>query len=208
MHKCLKEGFIKRSISILFNFFFVASVASIVACASSPSTLPPPVIIYEPVESEQANPEAQAVKCEPEKLVVDIKANDALKQLAMGNQWHKEYDFTAAFEAYENVLSQRASFLTDAYALWGLVTLYLDRANPDYSRDKAEDAVYVLEKRIQSALSGDGAAEAEVLWFSAQAMIKADRGKDRVVDENQRLRKELAQRDEAIQRLREVTVGR
>ena len=47
-----------------------------------------------------------------------------------------------------------------------------------------------------------------MLKHAVKVMLDADISKDLVVAENRRLASELAERDEALQRLRELTVGR
>jgi hypothetical protein len=146
-----------------------------------------------------------ALACEPE---IDLASEAAVRKLSLGNEWHGEGRYKAAFDAYEAVLAEHASLLTDAYALWGMVALRLDRDNPDYSRDAAQTVAYVLDQRAGDAINSETAAEARLLWFAAKIMIEADADKDRVIVENRKLEGELEQRDEAIQRLRELTVGR
>ena len=84
----------------------------------------------------------------------------------------------------------------------------LDRENPAYSREAAQTAIYVLDQLVQQALTGEASNEARLLWFSAELMITSDVSKDQVMAENVQLNKELAQREEAIQRLRELTLGK
>ncbi len=146
-----------------------------------------------------------ALACEPE---IDLASEAAVRKLSLGNEWHGEGRYQAAFDAYEAVLAEHASLLTDAYALWGMVALRLDRDNPDYSRDAAQTVAYVLDQRVGDAINSEAAAEARLLWFAVKIMIEADADKDKVMVENRKLEGELEQRDEAIQRLRELTVGR
>lgn len=150
-------------------------------------------------------PVVEPAVCEPEP---DLATEAAVRKLVLGNEWHKEGRYSAALEAYEAVLVEHASLLADAYALWGIIALHLDRDNPAYDRDRARTVSYVLNQRASKALKDEAAAEARLLWFSAQTMLVADVSKDNVVSENRNLRKELAEREEAIQRLRELTVGR
>ena len=96
----------------------------------------------------------------------------------------------------------------DAYALWGIIAVRLDRDNPNYSRESARTVSYVLDQRIRDGLPGEATAEAQLLKFSVDMMLAADVSKDNVVAENRKLEEELGQREEAIQRLRELTVGR
>ena len=90
----------------------------------------------------------------------------------------------------------------------GIIALRLDRDNPDYSRESAVTVNFVLEQRLDGAADGDRNAEARLLRYAVKLMLDADVSKDNVVAENRRLASELAERDEALQRLREVTVGR
>lgn len=159
-----------------------------------------------PVVSQPACPVVAPVACkQPEP---DLATEAAVRKLVLGNDWHREGRYSAALEAYESVLVEQASLLADAYALWGIIALRLDRENPDYDRENAKTVSYVLDQRIRNAKVDEARAEARLLWFSVQTMLVADVSKDNVVTENLRLRKELAQREEAIQRLRELTVGR
>jgi len=177
-----------------------ACLLLLAACATPPPP-PLPCIAPPPLEPVVAPP---APTCEPE---IDLATEAAMRKLGLGNEWHQEGRYEAAFEAYEAVLAEHASLLADAYALWGIVSLRLDRDNPGYSRDAAQTVTYVLDQRASQAAEGEAAAEARLLWFAAKIMIEADISKDKVVAENRRLRGELEQRDEAIQRLRELTVG-
>ncbi|MGB2271704.1 MAG: hypothetical protein ACPH15_01660 [Pseudomonadales bacterium] len=143
--------------------------------------------------------------CEPD---IDLATESSLRKLTLANEWHSAMQYQSAFEAYEAVLAEHSSLLSDAYALWGIIALRLDRENPDYNREAAQTAIYVLDQRVQQALTGEAANEARLLWFSTQLMIAADVSKDQVMSENIQLNKELAQREEAIQRLRELTLGK
>lgn len=193
------------------SIFFVALASlALTACASpasqkhsAKSQIKEPV---QPVVNVQpVCPVVEVPACEPE---VDLATEAALRKLALGNEWHSQTRYSAALEAYEAVLVENASLLADAYALWGIIALQLDRENPNYDRDKARTVAYVLDQRVRDAAKDEAVAEARLLWFSAQAMLTADVSKDNVVQENRKLRKELAEREEAIQRLRELTVGR
>ena len=53
----------------------------------------------------------------------------------------------------------------------------------------------------------DVANEARLLRLTASLLVKADVNKDQVMLENSQLLDELAQRDEAIKRLRELTLA-
>lgn len=178
-------------------------VVILTACAS-PAPPPPPPKIIEPIVvpiAEVAEPEI----CEPD---IDLATEAAVRKLALGNEWHREGRYAVALEAYESVLVEHASLLADGYALWGIIALRLDRDNPAYNREAARTVSYVLDQRIRDAVEGEATAEVGLLWFSVEVMLAADISKDNVVIENRRLRSELAQREEAIQRLRELTVGR
>lgn len=170
------------------------------ACATAPEPPPPAPVIIEPIPQ----PAPEPVACEPE---IDLGTEAAVRKLALANEWHGEMRYQSAFEAYESVLSEHASLLSDAYALWGIIAIRLDRDNPQYSREAAQTAIYVLDQRARQALEGEAANEARLLWFSAKIMIEADVSKDKVVAENRQLKSELGQRDEAIKRLRELTLG-
>ena len=143
--------------------------------------------------------------CEPD---IDLATESVLRKLALANEWHKAKQYQSAFEAYESALAEHSSLLSDAYALWGIIALRLDRENSAYSREAAQTAIYVLDQRVKQALTGEASNEARLLWFSAALMITADVSKDQVMAENIQLNKELAQREEAIQRLRELTLGK
>lgn len=174
----------------------------LLGCAAT-ATAPATVQALEPVAPAPAA--VAAADCEPE---IDLLTEAAMRKLQLGNEWHLEKRYKVSLEAYEAVLAEHASLLADAYALSGILALRLDRANPDYSRESAQTVSQVLQQRIEAALQGEAAQEARLLWFAAQIMLEADVSKDKVVADNRYLRSELAQRDEALQRLRELTVGR
>ena len=176
-----------------------ASLLLLASCAGQTSTAQP-----EPVIEQQPEPVIVQTVCEPE---IDLVTEAAKRKLALANEWHRERRYEAAFEAYESVLAEHASLLADAYALWGIVAIRLDRDNPDYDREAARTAIYVLEQRTQAALQSEAKNEAQLLLFSTKVMIDADVSKDGVVAENRKLREELAQREEAIKRLKELTLG-
>lgn len=197
------------------------------ACA----TLPPEPLPLPP-EPEPAPVVVEPVVCKPE---INLKEIAALRKLALATEWHREQRYESAYEAYESILAEQASVLTDAHALWGIIALRLDRDNPGYSRDSAKTAMYVLENRfsdmslrasvddIDEALFGDDHADhvererfakqveaqqqAKLLWFSAKIMVDADVSKDQVVIENKQLGEELVQREAALKRLKELTLG-
>ena len=54
----------------------------------------------------------------------------AINQLILAHQMHEQGDYAAALEIYGAVLVDKASLLSDAYALLGLIALGLDRDNP------------------------------------------------------------------------------
>lgn len=179
----------------------VATLLVLLAACVSPPPAPTQQCIAPPVQPVVVAP---TPVCEPE---IDLATEAALRKLNLGNEWHREGRYDASFEAYEAVLAEHASLLADAYALWGIVSLRLDRDNPAYSRDAAQTVAYVLDQRAADAVQGEAAEEARLLWYSVKVMLAADISKDKVVDQNRTLRKELEQREEAIQRLRELTVG-
>ena len=131
----------------------------------------------------------------------------AINQLILAHQMHEQGDYAAALEIYEAVLVDEASVLSDAYALLGLIALGLDRDNPAYSRETASNTLHVFHQRIDQAAMTDVANEARLLRLTASLLVKADVNKDQVMLENSQLLDELAQRDEAIKRLRELTLA-
>ena len=131
----------------------------------------------------------------------------AINQLILAHQMHEQGDYAAALEIYEAVLVAKASVLSDAYALLGLIALGLDRDNPAYSRETASNTLHVFHQRIDQAAMTDVANEARLLRLTASLLVKADVNKDQVMLENSQLLDELAQRDEAIKRLRELTLA-
>ena len=131
----------------------------------------------------------------------------AINQLILAYQKHEQGNYAVALEIYEAVLVDRASLLIDAYALLGLIALGLDRDNPAYSRETASNTLHVLHQRIDQTAKTDVANEARLLCLTASLLLKADVNKDQVMLENSQLLDELAQRDEAIKRLRELTLA-
>ena len=131
----------------------------------------------------------------------------AINQLILAHQRHEEGNYAAALEIYESVLVDKASLLSDAYALLGLIALGLDRDNPGYSRETASNTLHVFHQRIDEAAKTDVANEARLLRLVASLLLKNDVNKDQVMLENSQLLDELAQRDEAIKRLRELTLA-
>ena len=137
----------------------------------------------------------------------DAALTTAINQLILAHQMHEQGDYAAALEIYEAVLVDKASVLSDAYALLGLIALGLDRDNPAYSRESANNTLHVFHQRIDQAAMTDVANEARLLRLTASLLVKADVNKDQVMLENSQLLDELAQRDEAIKRLRELTLA-
>lgn len=131
----------------------------------------------------------------------------AINQLILAHQRHEQGNYAAALQIYEAVLVDKASLLSDAYALLGLIALGLDRDNPAYSRETASNTLHVFHQRIDQAAMTDAANEARLLRLTASLLLKADVNKDQVMLENSQLLDELAQRDEAIKRLRELTLA-
>ena len=137
----------------------------------------------------------------------DSALTTAINQLILAHQMHEQGDYATALEIYEAVLVDKASVLSDAYALLGLIALGLDRDNPAYSRETASNTLHVFHQRIDQAAMTDVANEARLLRLTASLLVKADVNKDQVMLENSQLLDELAQRDEAIKRLRELTLA-
>ena len=137
----------------------------------------------------------------------NVELTKAINQLILAHQMHEQGDYKTALEIYEAVLVDKASVLSDAYALLGLIALGLDRDNPAYSREKASNTLHVFHQRIDQAAMTDVANEARLLRLTANLLVKADVNKDQVMLENSQLLDELAQRDEAIKRLRELTLA-
>ena len=137
------------------------------ACASAPPPPPPPEVIAAP----EPAPIIEPIACEPE---IDLATEAAVRKLKLANEWHKELRYESAFEAYEAVLAEHASLLSDAYALWGIISIRLDRDNPGYSSDGALTAIDVLDQSTQLAIVCHASNESRVVWLSAQIRIKAD----------------------------------
>ena len=194
------------SVKYLQITVWVGLVALLTACASTPLEYSPrPADHHAHNASPSTSNTPSPMACEPD---IDLATESVLRKLALANEWHTAKQYQSAFEAYESALAEHSSLLSDAYALWGIIALRLDRENPAYSREAAQTAIYVLDQRAQQALTGEASNEARLLWFSAELMIAADISKDQVMAENIQLNKELAQREEAIQRLRELTLGK
>ena len=192
------------SVKYLQITVWVGLVALLTACASTPLEYSPRPADHRAHNASPSNT-SSPMACEPD---IDLATESVLRKLALANEWHTAKQYQSAFEAYESALAEHSSLLSDAYALWGIIALRLDRENPAYSREAAQTAIYVLDQRAQQALTGEASNEARLLWFSAELIIAADVSKDQVMAENIQLNKELAQREEAIQRLRELTLGK
>ena len=194
------------SVKYLQITVWVGLVALLTACASTPLEYSPRSADHRAHSASPSTAIAPSpMACEPD---IDLATESVLRKLALANEWHTAKQYQSAFEAYESALAEHSSLLSDAYALWGIIALRLDRENPAYSREAAQTAIYVLDQRAQQALTGEASNEARLLWFSAELMIAADVSKDQVMAENIQLNKELAQREDAIQRLRELTLGK
>ena len=194
------------SVKYLQITVWVGLVALLTACASTPLEYSPRSADHRAHSASPSTAIAPSpMACEPD---IDLATESVLRKLALANEWHTAKQYHSAFEAYESALAEHSSLLSDAYALWGIIALRLDRENPAYSREAAQTAIYVLDQRAQQALTGEASNEARLLWFSAELMIAADVSKDQVMAENIQLNKELAQREDAIQRLRELTLGK
>ena len=193
------------SLKHLQTVVLVGLITLVASCALNPLEHPVGAISN---DEHRITPSSVSVPapmaCEPD---IDLATESALRKLSLANEWHSAKQYQSAFEAYESALAEHSSLLSDAYALWGIIALRLDRENPAYSREAAQTAIYVLDQRAQQALTGEASNEARLLWFSAKLMIAADVSKDQVMADNVQLNKELAQREEAIQRLRELTLG-
>ena len=172
----------------------------LVACASQPEKIVTPVEIVQPVCEPEVVIEERTVLIN--RLSEQSAANleGAARSSASGN-------YATAREKYEAILAAADGQHADAFALWGLINLFLDRDNPDYSREDAENAYDVLVSRVASANSGEPVEELRLIQAAVKALIVADASKDQVVIENASLRRELSNREEAISRLRELTVG-
>ena len=194
------------SVKYLQITVWVGLAALLTACASTPLEYSPRSADHRAHSASPSTAIAPSpMACEPD---IDLATESVLRKLALANEWHTAKQYQSAFEAYESALAEHSSLLSDAYALWGIIALRLDRENPAYNREAAQTAIYVLDQRAQQALTGEASNEARLLWFSAELMIAADVSKDQVMAENIQLNKELAQREDAIQRLRELTLGK
>ncbi len=186
------------------HFFHSISSLSVIALLNACAILPPGPAA---VSVESSIDASSTVSIADAPRVTNTAIATAMNQLAMANQWHREGDYARALNAYEGILVDKASVLSETYALLGLIALGLDRDNPAYSRATANDTLHVLHQRIENAAMTDAANEARMLSLTASLLITADMNKDQVMLKNGQLLDELAQRDEAIKRLRELTLG-
>ncbi len=190
----------QRIVGVLYGAGVLLLLVVLAACTG---TAPAPVIV-EPV-APQVCPEPEPQACVP---VVNVAEQAALQKLALANEWHDTKRYVSAFEAYEAVLAENVSPMVDAYALFGLVAMRLDRNSSTYDRESAGLTMHVLRQRAAGAKGTEASELAQLLMFSARAMVAADIDKDNVIVENRALRSELEQREDALKRLREVTLGR
>lgn len=165
---------------------------------------------------EESSPGVQTAVAEPPPVCVpkedpeQVQKAEALRKLALGQSWHAERRYDVAMRAYESSLAENASPLSDVYALWGMLNLLVDRDNPDYSRDRAQQAYYVIESRVarlKQINDAESSAEADMIMRSAQKLLDADQSKDIVVNQNKRLAAELAKKEEALEKLKALTLG-
>lgn len=175
-------------------------MALLSACAILPPG--PTTVTVESSVDDRSTPTVFTVTAKP-----NANLTTAIDQLMRANEWHEVGNYAGALEAYEAVLVDKASLLTDAYALLGLITLGLDRDNPAYSRANVNNTLHVFHQRIDQAMMTDAANEAQLLRLTASLFVKADVSKDQLMLKNTQLLDELSQRDEAIKRLRELTLG-
>ena len=130
-----------------------------------------------------------------------------IDDLTSANNFHQSKQYNEAHDIYESILVDQENMLANIYALWGIIALKVDRDNPDYDRAIANVSLDVMEERINKIEHYVLAHEARLLKYSAEFMIKADLSKDEVIEENKTLITEIAQRDEAIKRLRDLSLG-
>ena len=132
---------------MLFKVISFSSLFLFITACSNPATYPStPAEPAKPVELIQdaltiAPPEA----CEDE---LGEREQLIFNQLALAIDWHAEGRYSSAMEAYEAVLADDFSIKSNAYALWGIISLRLDRNNQDYDRDAAALVFNVLQKRL------------------------------------------------------------
>lgn len=176
-----------------------------VSACSSTQPQPQPVVVAEPV-------------CEPEiivrekEVIIDRLPQETKRKLKTAMEAYKAQYFDLSRASYEDVLADAAGLQSDAFALWGMVTLFLDRDYKEYSRDNAKTVMAVMQHKLNKASEVPvkdvrATEEARLLLAAMKVLFDADIAKDNVVAENRRLREELANRDQAISRLRELTVG-
>lgn len=191
-----KESFMSlRHICLL-----LISISLLLQGCSSPAAREP--VLAEP--APVCEPEIRVVERE---VVVGRMPDKAVLSLDDGARLAFLGDYPAARSVYESVLAQQYGLQVDALALWGLVNLAIDRNNPDYSREDAATIQSALSGRLSIAADDPLQQEARLVLASIKTLLIADRGKDTVVEENVLLKKELENREEAIDRLRELTVG-
>jgi len=192
---------------IIMRFLLVVLSLSLFACASSSS-------------QPSGEPESQLVTCEPEvvikerRIVLNRIPLEATRDLSIGFTAFKVGDFDLARKAFEAVLAEENGLQSDSFALWGMINLFLDRSYKQYSRDEAKTVLSVFKQKLDQAIYESAAIgrsapieEARLLSNAMDVLFKADESKDNVVAENQRLREELANKEQALKRLRELTVG-
>ena len=129
------------------------------------------------------------------------------KRLLSANNFHGSKQYNQSYEIYESILADQENLLANIYALWGIIALNIDRNNPKYDRGMAIVSLDVMERRIKGSNQFKLIYEAKLLKYSAELMIKADLSKDNVIEENKVLIAEITQRDEAIKRLRDLSLG-
>ena len=182
-----------------FHLPIIFTLLLLQACTSPAPSEP---VVLEPVAV--CEPEIRVVEKE---VVVGRMASDAVNALNEAARLAFVGDFAGAKELYEEILANQYGLHVDALALWGLANLALDRENPDYSREDAATVEKALSGRLSMSQDDPLQHEARLVLSTVKSLLIADRGKDTVVEENRLLRGELANREEAIDRLRELTVG-
>ena len=181
------------------------------ACANEPviDDCPKvPEVIAAPVAPLPVPAPVPATVCtSPVDTVGDKKVEAAKRELAIANRWHQDKSYRQAYEVYERVLAHPVNPLVHAYALTGMIVLRLDRDSDYYDRPAARVALDVLRQRVGDTAGSEYGPEARLLQFVAESAYFSDLGKDQLVLKNSQLQNELEQRDEAIKRLRELTIG-
>ena len=179
----------------LMPLFVACVIALLSACSGSP--------LYPAVTTSTESSAAASAAAEGSAV-----SEAARQQLLAASTQYRQSQYASALAQYEAIVAQQHDVLSDAYALWGVIILRLDRENPAYDRRAAEAAAHVLQQRLESIPSSGAGGESSLLLSAAQLLLEADIAKDQVVLENRRLREELAQHEEALKRLRELTLGR